>query len=341
MATPSGDSYTCASGGRVSAGRGGYPDEVLDLIAAAPANSWVKLNVATYESAWSESVARQGYPYSGPSTPDSPSRALGAWASAGWDARRSRFVVCGGGHANSGSNEVYQWSAYTRRWHLAFYGTALHQVDAYPTYRPVDGNSSPVSSHCYGNNNYLPTIDRFYLGGGAMYGNGGPLNVWSGDTALRSAGGFTLDLAQAGTGKVAGVSGSNIHYSTFNADLDGANAWQLRDWGALNPAVLTTGWNGNILERIECGSAVAHENGHDVLYWSGNGRMWRTEFVDSNPANDLVTQITGAQNARESNGAMAYDPTRRVLLMPNGRRADQRLFFMVDLDSASTASGWN
>lgn len=340
MAFPVNDSYLASSGGVIAGGRNRHPHAILNLIAAAPANSWIKLNTNTFQDAWPPADARQGYPYIGGST-ESPSAILGKWGSMGWDSRRSRAIIFGGGHANIGLNEVYHFSAYDRQWHLSFYSTRLHLVNAYPTYRSVDGNKSPISSHTYANNNYLPVIDRFYTGGGASVGNGGPLSVWDGDTFLRNAGGFTLDMSLAGQGYVAGEYGSNIKYGAFTADLPGANAWKLRDWGAINPATLTTGWNGNALERIESGTVVTVENHRDVMYWLGNSCLWRTEFVDDDPANDIVTQVTGYQNSRETNGAVAYDPNKRVILMPNGRRTDQRLFYMVDIDAASTASGFS
>lgn len=339
MATPVGDSYGVASGGVIAAGRTRHPNAVLDLIAAAPANSWIKLNTNTFQSAWSPSDLRATYPYSG--TVDSPSLILGAWGSMGWDSRHSRAIVFGGGHANIGINEVYHWSAYTRQWENSFLATRLYQVDSYPSYRSVDGNASPVSSHTYSNNNYLPVLDRFYTGGGAAYGNGGPLSVWSGDTFLRHAGGFTLDMSLAGQGYVGGVTGSNIKYGSYaSIDIPGANAWKLRDWGLNNPATLTTGWNGNALDRIEGGTVVVKENNHDVMYWLGNSRLWRTEFVDDNSDNDIVTQISGYENGFASNGAMAIDPVKRVILKPNGRYPQLRLFHMLDLDAASTASGF-
>lgn len=338
--TPVNDSYVGASGGVIAGGRRNSPHTVLNLIASAPVNSWVKLNTNTFQSAWSPNDARQAYPYSGGASPESPSRILGKWGSMGWDSKRSRAIVFGGGHANIGLNEVYFFSAYDQRWKLGFNATRMRLIDSYPTYRSVDGNKSPVSSHTYANNNYLPRIDRFYTGGGAAAGNGGSLSVWDGDTFLRHAGGFTLDMTLAGKGYVAGETGSNVKFGSFTADLPGAEAWKLRDWGINNPSVLATGWNGNSLSRIESGTVVTEENGHDVMYWIGNSYMWRTEFLDDAPGHDIVTRVSGYQNAWETNGAMALDSNRRVILMPNGRRTDQRLFFMLDLDAASTSSGW-
>lgn len=333
------DSYSAPSGKSIHGGRWLAPNAVLDLIRDAPENSWVQLNTNTFQDAWSPADARQAYPYTGVGA-EIPEPILGKWGSMGWDSARSRAIVFGGGHANIGLNEVYYFSAYDRKWHLGFNATRIVQVNSYPTYRSVDGNKSPVSSHTYANNNYLPTIDRFYTGGGAAVGNGNSLMVWDGNTALRPAGGFTLDMTLAGQGYVAGEAGSNVKYGSFSADLPGANAWKLRDWGLNNPAIQATGWDGNSIERIECGTVVANENGHDTLYWLANGRLWRTEFFDDVPANDVITRISGYENAFSSNGAMALDPVRRIILKPNGRNPELRLFHMLDLNVNNTGGGF-
>lgn len=322
------------------------PTEALDLIAAAPDNSWVKLSSNTFESVWAPADLRQVYPYSGGAQADSPSRILGRWGSMGWDHNNHRLVVFGGGHANINLNEVYSWSAVTRQWSLSFASTAMAQVEAtYPTYRPTDGNSSPVSSHTYGNNNYLPILNRFYTGGGASYNRAAALTVWDGNTRLRDSGGYSLDMTLAGQGYVASSTGSNIKYGTYaTTDLPGANAWTMHDWGPSNAALFNTGPDGpsaNQISRIEAGTAYAEEAGKDVLYWTGNQRLWKTVFTDSNPANDVVTQLSGLQNARESNGQIAYDLTRQLVLIPNGRDTSVRKFYFCDLKvTPDLDTGW-
>lgn len=317
------------------------------MIAAAPDNSWVQLNTNTFQSIWAPADLRQIYPYSGGAQADSPSRILGRWGSMGWDKNAHRAIFYGGGHANININEVYQWSAVTREWSLAFNATAMAQVEAtYPTYRPIDGNSSPVSSHTYGNNNFLPILNKFYTGGGASFNRATSISVWSEAGAhLRDAGGYTLDMTLAGQGYVASSTGSNIKYGAYSAtNLPGANAWTLHDWGPLNSALFNTGPNGpaaNEISRLEAGTAYAEEGGKDVLYWTGNQRLWKTVFTDSNPANDVITQLSGLQNARESNGQIAYDPTRQLVLIPNGRDYSATRFYFVDLKvTPDLGAGW-
>ena len=314
---------------KVGGGREVFPNASLDLIAAAPENSWIKLNANTYQSVWSPADSRNSNP---------PARILGAWGSAGWDEKRSRFVVWGGGHANTSSNEVYIWSAYTRSWSHAFFDTQIHVVDSYPTYRSVDGNASPVSSHTYCGNIYLPVIDRFYTGGGAAAGTGGPLSVWDGNTKLRYAGGYTLDLALAGQGFVAGLPGSNRKVGSFAAkELPGARAWKLRDWFDGRNATLAA----QVGDRIESGAVATVEDGRDVIYTAISSRMWRIEIVDDNQENDIVTRVAGYQNERRTNGAMALDPVRRVIYMPAGEsNPSVRKGYFVDLKIAPIPSTW-
>jgi hypothetical protein len=322
-------------------------DRALNLIAAAPDNSWVELTTNTFESAWSPADLRRAYPYDAGSAVDSPTRIMGAWSSCGVDPD-GNIVLWGGGHANIMLSEVYRGSIQTGQWSCAYFGARLFQVDSFPTYRSIDANSTPVSSHCYGNNNWLPILGQFFTGGGAAAGDGSSLRVWGGtgnNTRLRDAGGFTLSMAQAGQGKVAGTTGSNIKFGAFaSTDIEGANAWTLRDWAAINPELMTTGPSGNQCERIEQGTAVGVEGGKDCIYFEANNRMWKA-VVDANPSNDVVTRITGPQNAlNNNNGALALSPDHQVLLRPNGGTAsggrDSRRFYFVDLKDLSLDLGY-
>ena len=316
-------------------------DRALDLLAAAPENSWVKLNTNRFDDAWSPADLRKSYPYGAGDATDPADRILGAWAAAAYDSTGHRFVCFGGGHANSECADVYQWSVESGQWSLAFNGARIVLTDPFPRYRAVDGNSSPVSAHCYGNINWLPTINRMYMAGGACWGDGAPHRVWSGDTLLRDAGGYTLDMAQAGTGKVAGATGSNVKFGAFaSTDLDGANAWTLRDWVAINGELATTGPTGVEVSRIEQGCAVGiPEGGRDCLYFEANNRLWKA-LVGADPAGDTITRITGLQSGANTNGAMAYSRHHNVILKPNGGDRAARRFFLIDLKDVSTSSAY-
>lgn len=343
------DNYSIPSGGNLYAGVPAPAlDRPLSLIAAAPENSWVELTANRFDDAWSPADLRRAYPYDGSASTDSPARIMGAWSSAGIDAA-GNVVIVGGGHANVMLGDVYQWDSSTGLWRCAFFGSRLSLVDSYPRYRSVDVNKTPVSAHCYGNNNWLPTLGLLYTGGGACAGDGGPHRVWGGtgnNERLRDAGGYTLSMTEAGTGKVAGETGSNVKYGAYaSTDIDGAEAWKLRDWVALNGELASTGPSGVEVGRIEQGTAVGvPEGGRDCLYFEANGRMWKA-LIDANPANDTITRLTGLQNGlNNNNGALAFSPAHQVLLRPNGGTAsggrNDRRFFFVDLKDVSTSSGY-
>lgn len=324
MANPQPTTYSAGAGKILAAGQQIYPHASLDLIAAAPENSWIKLNTNTFQSAWSPADSRW---MTGGNAAEGPDAITRCWASFGWDSNHSRLVIWGGGHANSWANEVYTWSAHTRQWAHAFYCTDM--VTALG--KPVDGNNSPVSSHTYANNVYLPILDRFFIGGGAAQPGGGPFRVWDGDTPAGFAGGFTLDLALAGQGFVGGLTGSNCTHGTWTGKvIPGAKAWKLRDFWDGRSAQAPTSLQPS---RIEHGAIVTEENGHDVMYGVIASRMYRVEFVDDNQENDIISMVAGYDPYQYTNGAAAFDPVRRIIAMPTGSTTNRRLNF-VDLKVA-------
>lgn len=302
----------------------------LDLILAAPAESWIKLNAGmnTLSSQFPTSDLANGS-----LGPSDSRRIQGAWPSFGWDSNSHRLVIWGGGHANAAVNEVYEWRADDRQWHMAFYPSEMVQVGSAPRYRSSDFNSTPVSSHTYGNNNYLTVLDRFFTFGGGAYGDGGVLGVYNASvpgyqSPLRAAGCYTLDMTQAGTGKMAGATGSNRHVGAYaSTDIPGADAWQLRDWfgQAYGHASRPSWFGSNFDQHINCGTAATVEGGKDVLYYSaGSGtprHLIRVVFTDSNPVNDVQTYICaqGVDNpGARGQGPIAIDTVRRVVIKNNG-----------------------
>ena len=97
---------------KVGGGREIFPNASLDLIAAAPENSWVQLSSNAFADAWPPADLRTGIA--------SPNTIIYAWSSIAWDAKRHGFWMWGGGHANWDDNDVYFWSAVTRQWSLAY-----------------------------------------------------------------------------------------------------------------------------------------------------------------------------------------------------------------------------
>ena len=367
MATAVADSYSAASGVPVGGGRwagglfggsitldgvvaGGSMvtfnplNDVLNLIAATPVEGWVQLNTNTFQSAFPPDDLRALYG----GNPAPPERIQGAWPSMGWDSVDHQLVLWGGGHANTSANEPYVWRCDTRQWHLAYHASEMVQVDAYPIFRSAGFNDAPISSHTYGNNEFLTVQNRFWTFGGSAHGHGGKLivfdpNIPGDQPGLRNAGGFSLSLAQARQGKVAGATGTNNKRGAYvGVNLDGANAWRLHDWWSKSDAENKPRFGGaNYSGHTECGSAATVESARDVLYYTaaaGTDRaLLRVEFVDSNPLNDIHTQVsstagdgTGSEGAR-GNGALAMCQEMRLAVMVMGGNNNGQTLRFVDL----------
>lgn len=311
-------------------------DATLNIIAAAAEESFFRLNAGrnTFQSQWPPVGLRD----TSTGTPSDQSAIIICWAGAAWADSLNRLIIWGGGHANTSANEVYDWSAETRDWRLSFYGTRNEQTDPYPIYRSIGFNDAPVSSHTYGNNIWPPTLNRFFTFGGAAHGDGGSLRVWdpsnpSSPGGLRKAGAFTLDMAEAGTGKTSGATGSmNGTGASAGINLVGANAWTLRDW--FSPAVgggpSYSGTKAD--EHINRSAMVMVEGGKDVVYYTANGfHVWRAE-LNEDPALDTNTLVgLGFVNTNDLSAIQSLDPVRRIMIGVELGNFDREQVCFVDL----------
>ncbi len=304
----------------------------LDIIAPAKAlgKMWVRLDngVNSFSSVWPASEYRD---------PNSNFQAIiYAW---GGIAIGTNLVLFGGGHANSSSNQVFEWLPSTRGWRLSYHGSQHINVNPGPnTHRVKDFNGAPVSSHPYCNNVWLKTQNRFFTFGGAAWNDGGPLRVFdpliSGDQpGLRLAGGYSLDMSQAGTNKVGGSTGSN-----FGPSLEGANAWRLHDW--LNPSHPSQPiFSGNTFATHgDRGAVSVVEDGKDVLYYTAgsNFGLIRTELTDSDPMNDVNSFVCSGLDFNGegevlSGGNIAIDSVRRLIVSATRGNGSFESFRFVDL----------
>lgn len=341
MPTPRADSYSIASGAALHAGRQPPPHaSVLDLIAAAPAESWVRLNAGKNTFASVEPHIDLRAWYGG--VPADSEMVQGAWPSFGWDSTEHQIVLFGGGHANTSANEVYVWRCEDQQWALAFHASEMVYTGVASTYRSID-DVTPVSSHTYGNNNFLPILNRFWTFGGAAYNTGGSLRMWSGDTNLRAVGGYTLDLSQARQGKVAGATGSNNKRGAYaGVNLDGANAWTRHDWFSKPNTQHPYAGGITFNQHIDAGTAYLTRNGHDALiYTAQNKYLWQVEFVDGDWNNDVHTYLAAqGSTAGQGQGQLAYDPVSQTVLQTRGG-PQASMFEFVDLKRTWGASnGW-
>lgn len=291
---------------------------VKALLQAASENSWIKLNLNFFSTAWPD-VDYQPMMDSGRIS--SPGAIIVAWSSFALDDANGRIILFGGGHANTSDNSPYLWNASTRRWSQGFLPTdnvfsavsgLWHNVESW--------QASPASAHTYGNNAYLPVLNRFITFGGAAWNTGHAYFVTDSQGAeIRPLPCYTLDLTLAGLGYVGGSTGSNVkRNSTAGLNLTGANAWGPRDYLLDHPSTTATNFLRGHLEGFV---AYRKENNHDVLYARCNPNVGgsadtlvRIEFVNNDYHNDLISIVgTGAGSFHSDQGG-ALDSVNNVVL---------------------------
>lgn len=328
---PAQRTYSAASGATIYGGL--FSNPLLSMVAAAPENSWIQLNLNAVQTVWPGEDYKPIY--TAQST-GSTTAVIRCWSSFSWDATRSRMILYGGGHANYDGNEVYVFNGSSRQWMLGFWPSDDKVYNESTAERvTVDGPlNSPVSAHTYDNTAYLEILDRYITFGGAAAHTGGPYAI-HGDGPDRSAGPYMLDLTLAGQGLLGGLTGSNVHRgSTLNVNLSGANAWSVRDYykDHADPA----GALPFMTSHISCGTAYTQENGHDVIYMTTRPgyHLHRIEFVDSNYRNDIITRVGSAtNNPPDWDATVALDPVKRIVLILGHDSA--RMFWGWDISGAS------
>ena len=302
----------------------GLPNALLNLIAAAPANSWIKANTNTFQSSWAPLDYRAPY-LSGVS---SPGQTLQCWSSFAWDDTNYRLILWGGGHANSNENSVYSWSSITQQWSLSFHSSDIVTVSGGTGFEPVDGpQNAPQSSHTYDTQQWLPVLRKFVTFGGAASSSAGPPVIRT--APAREVGCYLLDMTLAGQGYVGGTTGSNVHRNTtVGVNLPGAQAWQVRDWFLDNPSMAALGMT-SFGARTNAISDLRIEGGRDVVYYKGGaGSLYRIEFVDNDYRNDIITKVGLAWTSNQSGAGGSLDSVGNILLT----RLDSGLYSLEGFD---------
>lgn len=310
------DHYQCPSGGVIAAGRTRWPNALLDLVAAAPADSWILGNTNTFSSV----LPGDDYTTMFGTGVGIPQQIIRAWSSFAWDDKNHRVICFGGGHANYGGNEILFMDARSLLWKLAYYSSDV--VTNATGHQTIDGPlHSPISSHTYSNNNYLPKLDRFITFGGAAHSSGGPMIVTDagGNTLRIVGGGYTLDMSQACQGKVGGVTGSNVkRNTTAGVDLPGANAWYCRDYVLNHPSASLV--SSEMAKHIDSFTCYREEGGKDVLYVAAvtgggtNPALFRIEYSDANNyLTDVVTKVGRAWDNAGTDAGGSLDTDKNII----------------------------
>lgn len=279
------------------------------LLTSMPEGDWLRLNTNIYKDAW---TPKAQWANDNPS----PANVIGAWSSMAWDSNRGDLIFWGGGHATYAGNEVYRWRSSTLEWERASLPT---DVVTLPDGRSdtIDGHlNSPLSSHTYDNNEFLPIADRFITFGGAALGRGGNFKTTDTD---RATGPYLWDPSKADGDKVGGITGSQVRPERF-PDVVGGQMWENRD----NLFISQEG-----VRFVTGVSAYAQENGHDVVY-VGRKALYKYTLVDiDDPSLDTFEKVGSYKETFGKDGAGALDTINNVFVRIAGTK-----FTYWDLDNA-------
>ncbi|HEX5135369.1 MAG TPA: Ig-like domain-containing protein [Planctomycetota bacterium] len=155
---------------------------------------------------------------------------MSAWSSGAYDTKRDRLIIWGGGHGDYGGNELYVFSMKSFRW------TRLNDPTLFPPGEednPQDKTShpdgSPVARHSYDYIQYIPSVDKFFVGGGGGIWLSGQFGddmtylfdldtlSWTQHGVCPSAGISTSALGPDGRVWMHGSAGSGAVLSAFDA----------------------------------------------------------------------------------------------------------------------------
>ena len=329
MANPAPVSYSSPVQ-KVGGGREIFPNRLLDLLAGIEDGQWVKANTNTFESIWPSDKT----PNYGPSV-GKEWMVINAWSSMGWDSKRHRICLFGGGHANTNDSALYIWDGNSGEWMVGYY-TPENVVGDNPNgdQQTKDGHLvHPQSAHTYSGNNYLPTLDRFYTHGGAATQWGGGFRYY--DPALgeyRTLGGYLCQLDLAGKGFVGGGTGNNW-IRAEGKPLPGARAWEVLDYiGRGVPVTFTSATSG--------GSDVRVEDGVDVVYRIGAVETVKNLRRIRMPSLDITTH-TSEHIGRVFSQGTSQDIGCAIerhadLMFVSGKNAER----FWDLKTAGSTNSW-
>lgn len=249
-----------------------------------------------------------------PEPPGSVAAVIGAWCSGAYDTKRDRLIVWGGGHGDYSGNEIYAFSMKSFTWkRLNEPSTFPPGEEQNPLNKVRHADGAPVSRHTYDYLEYVPSVDRFFSGGGAGL-------WWTGQFSDRTTYMFdfdTLAWTQHGDCPCYGVATSAV-------GPDG------RVWmhGAFDQeAVLaafdaeTSTWTkyaayNQWIGYVRNAEIDPVENKY-VMIGDGQVRIW--DLVTPN-AQHVVATTTGTGPTGDTGDypGVAYDPTAKRLVVWNG-----------------------
>ncbi|MEY3253506.1 MAG: hypothetical protein RL227_2479 [Pseudomonadota bacterium] len=306
-------------------------DGILNLFVAARAAvgptqwTWVQANTNDITDAFPPVGLRDPF-----TSGEGMIQMVSAWGAHVYNPDALAAEVNGTGHSAAGCTEWFRWSLATRQWSLSYYGAEQIGCPA-PYYRARDFNGTPPSAHPYDNQCYGRVRQRIYQAYAGTFNSGNRGRVWrpsepgtqsngaDGQPGVNYTGIFEINMAQAGTGKVLGATGTNAAWgASAGTSLTGANAALLHDWfGTGGPVPFFEG----AVQAITVESSMQYTDevaGKDAFFWtSGSKWLIRTTINSSNPADDtheLVCRDGSVYGGGRGSVQISLDPTRRIVL---------------------------
>lgn len=291
--------------------------QILPLLDAVPAGSWLRVNLNRYADVWTPAAQR---PLNGLGTP-TPAKIMSAWGGAAWDVNRARMWIYGGGHANYGGNDVYYWSAVTQLWARASLPSEIRSLGAATdhTFVAIDGpDFAPAAAHTYDNNVFLPIADRLLTFGGGTYNSGRPYLRFASETTFRATGPYLFNPNLADANKVGGSQGSHVKRVAPFADVQGGFMWHNRD--LYNRLTLPGSY-------INSCTAYAQEGGKDVAYVAARRGSSTARDLHRYVINDVdvpaadTWQLMGIYYGSSTDQtACGYDQLGKLFVRTSGKR---------------------
>ena len=266
------------------------------------------------------------YPSPMPAGNTGPTSIMLAWSGGGFDTKRDRLIIWGGGHGDYSGNEIYTFDLNTLQWR--------RETDPSPdvsgpeggaVYPPWNGKIQPRSRHTYDYVTYLASMDRFCsFGASAQYPSGGivspVMHCFNFDTKLwenRSATpGYGIDALSAydpvtGHGWVQGTD-SHSYIAEFFPESTIAGKWKTR------------GGSGSDFS-YDYSLTMACDPVNRKLVSVGGGHVYYYDI--SNPAGGVTRVAATTSGATGLTGAsdpgLDYDPVTQKIV---GWSSDQTVY---------------
>lgn len=351
MATPVGDSYTCASGGTIAAGRHVGPA----WLRAAPIGQWSPVP----GTALSTSGAVYNWGGSVPGEIHSIVYGWGGWAV---DYATGRIWLQGGGHSDYGGNEVYRLEmgldvpVWTRVIDPTPMAQATRFIDGGTVHSHWNSDGTPVASHLYWNAHLIGDVifrSPFYADFGQtiagrhafapynetrLHGFNVVTNTWDSPTARALLPNFNpATLGDTGVGYYA-VTDGQYYYAMMSDGVEYklhrfdpvANIWSAVG-PVLDPAMRQfDGYPGALYDSLRGEMVVVGENSNTVV------RRW--SLSAGTIINSPRTGIPYAASWDSSYTGCCYDSRRDLYYTYSGLATTDTVLYVCDPKSGYAMS---